>query len=165
MNTKTLHLLRWDKDVAIRHSKDPRWRAFYEALEGLGFRRNLSVPIWHPDRRQQIIVNFFSDLSPSAHAEVARHHANALLGIATAMAVRVSAHEAHPRPLACPLTKREVECLLWLASGLRSKEIAHRLGISEWTVHYHLGNSRTKLGATTNEQALCLALQKGLISP
>jgi DNA-binding CsgD family transcriptional regulator len=63
------------------------------------------------------------------------------------------------------LTPREVECLEWLGRGLDNERIARKLGIAMATVALHLTNARRKLGAATREQALVLALQRGLINP
>jgi DNA-binding response OmpR family regulator len=63
------------------------------------------------------------------------------------------------------LTKREIECLTWLARGLRNEVIADRLTISAATVELHLSNARRKLAAATREQAIAIAIQFGLISP
>lgn len=63
------------------------------------------------------------------------------------------------------LSPREVECLEWLGRGLTNAAIAKRLGISVATVALHLSNARNKLGATTREQALVIALKGGLIDP
>jgi DNA-binding CsgD family transcriptional regulator len=63
------------------------------------------------------------------------------------------------------LTPREVECLEWLGRGLDNEKTAKKLGIAMATVALHLTNARRKLGAATREQALVLALQRGLIDP
>jgi len=44
------------------------------------------------------------------------------------------------------LTKRELECLHWVAQGKTSWEIAQILGISERTVNFHINNSLAKSG-------------------
>lgn len=62
------------------------------------------------------------------------------------------------------LSPREREVLLWLASGLRTAEIAHRMGIEPVTVGLHLQGARRKLGARTREQALAIALRDRHIS-
>ncbi|GLQ18044.1 helix-turn-helix transcriptional regulator [Maritalea porphyrae] len=62
------------------------------------------------------------------------------------------------------LTAREQEAMCWLAAGLRGQQIAHRMGLAAVTVDFHLKNARTKLGAQTREQALAIAISKGLIS-
>jgi DNA-binding CsgD family transcriptional regulator len=63
------------------------------------------------------------------------------------------------------LTRREIECLEWLGRGLDNEKIARKLDIAVTTVALHLTNARRKLGAATREQALVLALQRGLINP
>lgn len=63
------------------------------------------------------------------------------------------------------LSPREREVLLWLAAGLRTAAIAHRMGIESVTVSLHLASARRKLGAKTREQALVIALRDGLIQP
>jgi|SoiMetStandDraft_5_1073268.scaffolds.fasta_scaffold166349_2 DNA-binding CsgD family transcriptional regulator len=64
-----------------------------------------------------------------------------------------------------PLTRREVECLEWLGRGLTCAAIARTLGITTVTVALHLRTARRKLGAATREQALVIALRRGLIDP
>jgi DNA-binding CsgD family transcriptional regulator len=62
-----------------------------------------------------------------------------------------------------PLTLREEEALHLMAEGLRNKEIAARLGISERTATFHVGNVLAKLGADGRVEAIHLARQRGLI--
>ena len=63
------------------------------------------------------------------------------------------------------LSPRETECLLWLIHGLRTKEIAHQIGVRPVTVELHLNNAKQKLGARTREQAVAKALTMQLITP
>lgn len=62
------------------------------------------------------------------------------------------------------LTPREKEALSWLAHGLRNDRISQRMSVSEVTVRKHLRSARTKLGANTREQAIGIALHRGLIN-
>jgi two-component system nitrate/nitrite response regulator NarL len=62
-----------------------------------------------------------------------------------------------------PLTLREEEVLRLMAEGLRNKEIAARLGISERTVTFHVGNVLSKLGADGRVEAIHFARRHGLI--
>jgi DNA-binding NarL/FixJ family response regulator len=66
------------------------------------------------------------------------------------------AHEA--------LTAREQEVLSLLARGLRNKEIAARLIVSERTVNFHLANIYQKLNVSGRTEALSKALEQGLIT-
>ncbi len=62
-----------------------------------------------------------------------------------------------------PLTLREEEVLRLMAEGLRNKEIAARLGISERTATFHVGNVLSKLGADGRVEAVHLARRRGLL--
>lgn len=64
-----------------------------------------------------------------------------------------------------PLPARERETLMWLARGLQSAEIAHRMGIEPVTVSKHLQGARLRLGARTREQAVAIAVRDGLLHP
>lgn len=63
------------------------------------------------------------------------------------------------------LTARESEVLHALASGLRNKEIARQLHVSERTVTFHLAHIYQKLGVTSRTEALSRALELGLLKP
>lgn len=66
-------------------------------------------------------------------------------------------------PQASPLSDREQEVLLLLTQGLRDRDIAQQLHISERTVKFHLNNVLTKLGSRTRYQALHQAICSGWI--
>jgi DNA-binding CsgD family transcriptional regulator len=62
-----------------------------------------------------------------------------------------------------PLTLREEEVLKLMAEGLRNKEIAARLNITERTATFHVGNVLSKLGADGRVEAIHLARLRRLI--
>ncbi len=61
------------------------------------------------------------------------------------------------------LSEREVEMMTLLAQGLRDRDIAKELIISESTVKFHINNILTKLKARTRFQALHQAIVNGWI--
>ncbi|GHO75225.1 hypothetical protein KSD_29960 [Ktedonobacter sp. SOSP1-85] len=61
------------------------------------------------------------------------------------------------------LTTRELEVLRLLARGLRNKEIAARLYVSERTVNFHLANIYQKMNVSGRTEALSKALAQGLV--
>lgn len=61
------------------------------------------------------------------------------------------------------LAPREAEALCWLAAGMKTAGIADRMGVRDVTVSKHLASARRKLGARTREQALAMAVARGLI--
>lgn len=62
------------------------------------------------------------------------------------------------------LTRREQECLKWVASGKTSWEISKILVISERTVIFHIQNAASKMGTTSRTNATVSAILSGLIS-
>ena len=62
------------------------------------------------------------------------------------------------------LTEREREVLALMAEGLSNKEIGARLGFSERTAAFHVGNILQKLGATSRTEAVVRAKERGMIS-
>jgi len=65
-----------------------------------------------------------------------------------------------PRP---GLSVREVEVLQSVAAGLKNKEIAYNLGVSEATIHAHIKHILEKLNASDRTHAVTTALRRGII--
>jgi two-component system, NarL family, nitrate/nitrite response regulator NarL len=79
-----------------------------------------------------------------------------------------SVARGRPRPQAPdertpPLTPRETEIVRLVAQGLRNKELAQRLSITEGTVKIHLHNIYDKLGVDGRLELVLSAQQKGLV--
>jgi DNA-binding NarL/FixJ family response regulator len=68
-------------------------------------------------------------------------------------------------PLPDPLTDRETEVLVALASGASNAELAVRLYISEETVRTHVKRVLHKLGLRDRAQAIVYAYESGLVRP
>ena len=62
------------------------------------------------------------------------------------------------------LSQREEEIIQLLARGLRDREIAKELFISDRTVKFHINNAVTKLNAKTRIQAVHQAYLRGLVN-
>lgn len=62
------------------------------------------------------------------------------------------------------LSKRETECLTWVANGKTAWEVAQILAISESTVTFHIENAKKKLAAVTVTHAVALSVSKGWIT-
>ena len=60
------------------------------------------------------------------------------------------------------LTDRELQVLRLVTTGLRNKEIAAQLGITENTAKYHLRNILEKLHASSRAELAALAVRDGL---
>jgi len=87
--------------------------------------------------------------------------------ITPATAARILDEYQHPdRQRADPdrLTERELEVLGLVTTGLRNKEIAARLGITENTAKFHLKNILEKLHAETRAELAARAVRDGLVT-
>ena len=61
------------------------------------------------------------------------------------------------------LSKREIEVLQMVAGGTTNKEVAEALFISENTVKGHLSRILEKMNARNRQQAVAMAMEKGII--
>jgi DNA-binding CsgD family transcriptional regulator len=136
---------------------------FFELHHEMKFRQGIMVPVYSPGRITSVGMTmggtekeFKSSLPvvmPIIHL-FALHVADA----ATRVVMPDQATET-----SIPLTKRERECLCWLASGKTAWEIGQILNITETTVIFHTENIKRKLGARNTVQAIYLALKQSLI--
>lgn len=80
--------------------------------------------------------------------------------------VKLNAHRF--RRQSCPLTRREIEVLRWLARGKTAPEITTILSVdgslSEATVRFHIRNIYAKLEVTSATQAVSKALASGSLT-
>jgi two-component system NarL family response regulator len=74
------------------------------------------------------------------------------------VAAALAARKAQPA-----LTPREVEVVQLIAQGLRNKEIAVTLGISEQTVKVHVKNILAKLNVSDRSAVIAVAVRRGII--
>jgi DNA-binding NarL/FixJ family response regulator len=63
-----------------------------------------------------------------------------------------------------PLTPRERQVLALVAEGLPNKLVADRLGVSERTAKFHVGQVLQKLGAHSRTEAVMRAARLGLVA-
>lgn len=107
------------------------------------------------------------DIAPAELAQAVRGVARGEVLIQPQLAARLLARsggsERGTGSLQESLTTREREVLQQLARGLRNKEIAARLFVSERTVNFHLANIYAKLRVSGRTEALSKALEYGLL--
>lgn len=63
------------------------------------------------------------------------------------------------------LSSQERECLLWVARGMSSKDVAQRMTLSPKTVDFHIARAMSKLGGVTRSHAVARAMTLGLLEP
>jgi DNA-binding NarL/FixJ family response regulator len=106
-----------------------------------------------------------SDPEEIVSAIYAAYSGHVMLSAAVAenLAAIYGDHEPDVDQPADEITSREAEVLRMLAEGIVNKDIAHRLGISEHTVKFHISSILEKLGASTRTEAVTLGIRRGLI--
>jgi DNA-binding CsgD family transcriptional regulator len=73
--------------------------------------------------------------------------------------------DSTPSPAApVKVSRREIEVLRLVSAGNTSQQIADLLFVSKRTVDFHLQNLYEKLNASNRVQALCRAVQLGILS-
>ncbi len=73
-------------------------------------------------------------------------------------------HGPSANPRSEPLTAREKEILILVASGLSNKQIAGRVHLAVGTVRIHVSNILSKLALANRVEATLWALRSGLVS-
>jgi DNA-binding CsgD family transcriptional regulator len=73
--------------------------------------------------------------------------------------------QLEPASRGVPLSARERQCLSLAANGMTSRDIGVKLGISERTANFHFSNIFSKLDVLNRNEAIAIAISKGMISP
>jgi DNA-binding CsgD family transcriptional regulator len=132
---------------------------FRRPLDGVilaaGFHSGCSVPIRCGGRP----VAALSLSAAGPRVEMPRL-ADVLEAVGDALLPALDARPAAPGP---GLTRRERQLLELLDAGLRFKQLARRLGISEATAKTHGRNLFRKLDASSRAEAVHLARERGLL--
>lgn len=160
--TKSTPLI-WSPNIFF----DRRQKEMYEEACGHGIRSGVTLPIHGPNGEFGVLC-FVSDTKPDNNFKQ-----NAIRNIPKLSCLRDFIFETSlqfMKPAATPkemvnLTRRELECIKWCASGKSSWDIAKILRCSEAAVNFHFANIRHKFGTSSRRQALVKAFSLGIISP
>jgi HD-GYP domain-containing protein (c-di-GMP phosphodiesterase class II) len=147
-----------------------------ERLDGSGYPRGATATDLSPGDRILAAANAYQAMvEPRPHrpahprtraAELLRDEVRAGRLDPTAVAAVLAAAGQEPGRLSPPrpagLTDREAEVLALVASGLMTKQIGQRLGISPKTVDQHIQNIYAKIGVSTRAAAALFATRYGL---
>jgi len=114
--------------------------------------------------RAGIIGYVRTDLDPARLASTVRGVASGeaafsrrlTLSLVEKLRARERGRSAPTTPGGPSMTDRELEVLEVMAEGLRTSEIAHRLGIAEVTVRRHVSSAVSKLGVADRAAAIAV---------
>ncbi|MCH8683719.1 LuxR family transcriptional regulator [Pedomonas mirosovicensis] len=118
------------------------------------------VPLYGP--KGGVAIMSFAASRPNPHAGSNLGYLNALAAQFHLAYMRFAPIETAPEPSPV-ITRRERECLQWIARGKSSADIAVILGISENTVNFHIKKLLAKLEVHSRTVAVLRAQQLGLL--
>lgn len=145
-------------DVLAAGDGDRRFPAMYRSAQDFDLNEGFCVPLSMPQRSLATAVFAGREIEKTHIAGVSLH------GVALYTFYRLSRMDAPGGKTAVRLTKREADCLCWVARGKSDWEIGEILSIGESTVHSYIESAKRKLGVSTRIQAVVHALQDGLIA-
>jgi DNA-binding NarL/FixJ family response regulator len=101
-----------------------------------------------------------------APPEALLHAVEAVAEGSSVLDPRIARRLFHPSAAgdAVVLSEREREVLGWMARGLKNRDIAKAMWLSESTVKTHVGNVIQKLGVEDRTQAVVEALRGGMVA-
>lgn len=105
-----------------------------------------------------------SNLNSEEFAEAVNHHGPTLSSIIHIGHARLSNGLIEAAKDQVPyLSGRQRDMLVAVSKGMRYKEIAHRYGLSENTVAFHIAELKKKLNCTNSREILAEAFRLGLL--
>ena len=146
----------WSEAIAKRQGEKRQRQIFGEAAE-FHLNEGICIPIFGPQRYMAwvTLAGAHLDLGPAARAAVhvmALYTHNRLIKLVRSKRTDLPA-----------LTRREADCLRWVAQGKSDWEIGSILNISESTAHWYIESAKRKIGVATRMQAVVGAIVEGVI--
>ena len=138
----------------------PEQERLLEEAASMGLLDGACVPLYGPKGGVALISFASSRKSPRVPSCLA--YLNLLAAQFHQAYMRFAPPEAPPEKLP-PITRRERECLQWIARGKSSADIAAILGISENTVNFHIKKLLAKLEVHSRTVAVLRAQNMGLL--
>lgn len=160
------HLMETDKPFALDTTQTIEGQPLNEMLRAAGYNFLYGIPFNGARAGERQIVTYCSAMPYAELRKGAR--LSYIRMLAAILITQFSASDKRDAEIVeqfgrAQLSPREKETLTWLAHGLRNDRIAEQMGISEVMVRKHILSAREKLSANTREQALSIALHRGLI--
>lgn len=132
-------------------------------IEGLGFPAGITVPIHLPANRFAFVSGVSCHAGDEWDQLCERAMAPLMVLAHTFHHVAAVRHGFRHEAACVRLTRREIECLQFAASGHTAPATARLINRSVDTVRLHLKNAMAKLGAKTIAQSVAIGAACGLI--
>lgn len=143
-------------------SKRKRW--LYMLEQRFGFKYDINIPVHTPLRVQ--VLNAYCLGTDAELGEMIQDNMADLRGIAIAFCAAIVDFViigTDDETADIFLSRRQQECLAWMAKGRSNREIADILGCSEATVKFHVAGLFERLNAANRAEAVAIAARHGWI--
>ena len=149
---------------ARRGRSTPAYDLLCTSLSGEEKWLNMSVVIPRGGRRQVNVLHMFRDVTLHRKTEEFARRVSAVLGPVLAEETNTPPAEAESSLTPLPkLSRREMEVLRLLATGMGTRLIAEAISVRPITARNHISRLITKLGVENRLQAVVFASQHQLI--
>lgn len=160
--TKSIPLI-WSPNIFSTN----RQNEMYEEACSHGIRSGVTLPI-HGANGEMGVLCFVSDTNPNkSFVRGAVRNIPELSCFRDFIFETSTQFMKHPTQTAqaITLTRRELECLKWGATGKSSWDIGQILNCTEATVSFHFSNIRRKFNTSSRHHAIVKAIRLGIITP
>ena len=145
---------RWS-DITLT---DPKERALAQALIDNGFGDGLATPCHGPEGYIGVVSLAFERLDDVRPADRSAIHLASLVLHNRMRELSPFADTERPK-----LSRRERDCVGFIAQGKSDWDISVIMGVAQTTVISHVQNAKRKLGASTRAQAVARCFALGLL--
>ncbi len=144
--------------------RDEEANRLYAEARLYGFTGELFVPDQSPEGlRDFATINVLTSLPNRSLKKWIKNEGAKLRLAGVSVAARIRELRVSDTTPQLELSPREVEVLRLLSRGLRVARIAESMELSNKTVEFHISNARRRLNAKTRDQAMAIALSRGLL--
>ncbi len=141
----------------------PNYDVLSRTSDGRDLWLNVSViAVPDPEGTGKLAVHLFRDITSRRKAELLAQQTIATVSQYAPGSQEGAVTDAYPAPLPL-LTRRELEVLRLVASGMRDAQISESLGIRPTTVRNHVEHILGKLGVHSRLEAVVFAAQHRLV--
>lgn len=147
----------YDTRFDWRRRSSPSGRETIALLERIRLQRGVFIPV-HDAQGTCGAVTFSGDRETVSGEEL--KELTLMAGYLYSRLCEINDREKRPAGI---LSRREVECLHWAATGKTTAEIAKILVLSDYTVNHYLSRATRKLDSVNRVQTVAKAIRAGLI--
>ena len=158
--SRRLNVFLFSEEEELLRNSSPQGNAILDAAMDYGWREVLGVPIHGPGGYQALI-------SMAAMKPLALSTRDKAVIQAMAHAIHGRCHQTigfgwRSKPLP-KFSRRELDCMRWVAMGKSDAEIGIILGLAGATAHFHVEKVKKKLETSSRTEAVAILILDGLL--